>query len=663
MAEYARDTFTRTGSPGWGTSEVGGAWTESLTNTLSSTAGTTGRLQFQGTTLASTAHQRLASATAAADVCSAYRFRVDSSMLTANPPGGVNLWSWVRVSGAIASPVGYYGKVNVKGDGSMVLSIGVSASGTPAQLASVSYAAGTATSGSIWVLELQAFASPAKVQARLWLGTGTPPAYGWITSSDETGPTAAGVYAIAADRGTVSPAAAHVLDFTEYFASDIPAPAFTYTASGLGINVTAAPTGGDFTAYAWDWGDGTAAGSGSTASHTYAGAGTYWVLLTGTTRWGAKYQNQQQVTVAAPPPEPPDLVPVVRIAGVNVCDFLYSLDWSLGRDRWIEPLAGLTCTLRLRGIYSAVQGQKVTIAVPNAVSGKPLWSGVIDEVEETHNPVDASDETRLTAMDTASQYARIHVTQTGIFPSAQLPVRLSDLEPWDWVITRSRYGTIPGSRWAQLKKKTQKPDKLQDRTHLDLVNDALAGSIAFGYTARDGAIVYAPWEAPSGLSSTPVLNFDTGLDCPSRVTIDRRTPDGIVNRWNVGSGDNYYELQYRDSVDAYGEKVYSVAEDVLTVAVDFPQQVTRFNQATSPPGTGPCMVQVMGSPSRAVRVEVPVIDWGQKVITAEPLDLATYNGNLYAVMGIRHSLTVGDAWRVEITLDRNPWAIDGRTPP
>ena len=58
-----------------------------------------------------------------------------------------------------------------------------------------------------------------------------------------------------------------------------------------------------------------------------------------------------------------------------------------------------------------------------------------------------------------------------------------------------------------------------------------------------------------------------------------------------------------------------------------------------------------------------MVDWAQKAITVEPLELALCRGTLMTVLGVRHEITVGDAWRVTLILDRNPWAVEGRTPP
>lgn len=652
MTEYARDTFSRTVASGWGTGEIGGAWSESLSNATSAVvANTQARITFTGT-LAARADEQLAAVTPASDVMATCRFTTYSTWLVAGT-WGTYVTLWLRASGSGAATAGYYAQAKVSPNGAMRLSIGYSLTGTLVELAHVNYPAGTTIANRQWWLEFEARgASPTKLRARLW-HTSAPvpgPFQGWLETEDETGPSIAGVVAIRLSRDA-PPSSGQLADVLDYYATDPPIPRFTWSATGLAATFDATSSGGDL-GYTWDWGDGTAAGSGATPSHAYAGPGTYRVTLTGLSRWGATFRSRQYVTVALPLPATGQLVPMVRINGVDVCDAVYGMSWSTGRRQWAEQLTGQTCSLRLRGIFGASQGQTVTVAVPAAAGGEPLWSGVIDQVTEGYDPVEDRDETMIIAMDTASQLARLHLEPATILPAVQLPARLDDLSAFEWITIRAGYAGVPSARWLQLKKKTQAADKLRDRTYLELINDALAASLAFGYTARDGAIVYAPWEAPSGLASSPSIDLEDGADCASRVTLDRNSVDGIVNRWTVASGDDFDVLS-RPSIEAYGERAYGVPSDTLNFDPDFPFGPPDFLG----------MLAAMAEPLRAAEVDVAVTDWSQLVITAEPLDFATWDGRLYSILGIRHEVTLGAGWRVVLTLDRNPWEIDGRTPP
>jgi PKD repeat protein len=85
-----------------------------------------------------------------------------------------------------------------------------------------------------------------------------------------------------------------------------PVSSFTWTASGLKVDVTSTATDSDGTvdAYAWNFA-GEATATTPTASHTFAAPGTYPVSLEVTDNDGAKHSVTQQVTVATPPANSP----------------------------------------------------------------------------------------------------------------------------------------------------------------------------------------------------------------------------------------------------------------------------------------------------------------------------------------------------------------------
>lgn len=91
-------------------------------------------------------------------------------------------------------------------------------------------------------------------------------------------------------------------EYTSTAANQPPVAAFNYTCAGLGCSFDASgssdPDGG-IVNYAWDLGDGNSA-SGITASHSYAAAGSYNVVLSVTDDSGATDDATTAVSVSAP---------------------------------------------------------------------------------------------------------------------------------------------------------------------------------------------------------------------------------------------------------------------------------------------------------------------------------------------------------------------------
>ena len=82
----------------------------------------------------------------------------------------------------------------------------------------------------------------------------------------------------------------------------LPTASFTETVTDLGVAVDGSASvdpDGTIASYAWTFGDGGTA-TGATASHTYAAAGTYPVVLTVTDNEGGTATLTKHVTVTAP---------------------------------------------------------------------------------------------------------------------------------------------------------------------------------------------------------------------------------------------------------------------------------------------------------------------------------------------------------------------------
>lgn len=83
-----------------------------------------------------------------------------------------------------------------------------------------------------------------------------------------------------------------------------PTASYSYSRAGLTLSVdgtaSSAVTPATVSSYDWNWGDGTTHGTASTATHTYAAAGTYSVVLTVTDSNGLTGTQTQSIVISAP---------------------------------------------------------------------------------------------------------------------------------------------------------------------------------------------------------------------------------------------------------------------------------------------------------------------------------------------------------------------------
>jgi hypothetical protein len=137
---------------------------------------------------------------------------------------------------------------------------------------------------------------------------------------------------------------------------------------------------------------------------------------------------------------------------------------------------------------------------------------------------------------------------------------------------------------------------------------------------------------------------ETGPDCPSHLDVERATAEGMVNRWTSGGEPPAIDRVEKVSIEAYGESPWSVATGVLKTDSTFP--VTDD------------IAEVMREPFQARTVLVPLRSWEARSHLAQPLDMAQQDGELFAILGVRQRVSVGD-WSVELALDRDPWTMTG----
>ncbi|MBO9625103.1 MAG: PKD domain-containing protein [Microbacterium sp.] len=294
-----RDDFERTSSSGWGSAEIGGAYTVlSGPAAAVSVGGGVGKVSLPAGQTRNLALQ----STSLADSLTTLVYSLDQAPST----GG----SYVGVSARKSATSEYLARVWMRTDGTLwlVAQQGSTVIGTKAL-------PGTWAAGDAFRLAVQVKgSSPTTVQMKTWKDGTTEPADWQLSVTDSTaGLQGSGWPSVHVNRsGSATTSGVFSIDALRVEkpgtpggpANVAPTASFTTAASGLTANVDASAStdsDGTIASYAWNWGDGSAAGSGVTASHAYGAAGTYTVTLVVTDNAGATGTTTRQVTVTAPP--------------------------------------------------------------------------------------------------------------------------------------------------------------------------------------------------------------------------------------------------------------------------------------------------------------------------------------------------------------------------
>lgn len=507
MTEYARDTFTRTTSSGFGSADVGGAWAETADAGWSTyVTGAVGAYQVVAVNTGRVA-QRLGSAPSVAAVQAHMRWRGGGEA------GATTIAQLLlRSSGTSNAQTAYAFRVGTGSGFALIADVRVLTADVLGPAIITRSSLPTVATSEWWSVEAELIgANPTRVRVRWWPTAGGPPAddSGWQEVNDSTGPQGAGIVGMRMTRGGGSGTPALIARIDEYYVADPLVPAFVASVdavAGLTAVFDPSTSTGDPRAWSWAFGDG-ATSSSRNPTHTYAAAGTYQVTLTLTTRWGTKRSVTQAVVATGAPTLPPeDVRPDVFIAGENVCDRIYSVSWRNGRSRWPDDVEGSSVTLQLRGRFpDVIMGSPVTIQLPpGAPDGTAqLWQGEVDTVDEQLEPVSALTTTTIVAADVLAFLGRWHILPDTDLPEHTLPYRLPQLAPRDGITFRAKWSGVPGTRWPALKALTSSADKLRERTYLDLIRDALRANIATAWVAPEGVIMYAPFDPPAGASAYP----------------------------------------------------------------------------------------------------------------------------------------------------------------
>ncbi|WP_097193555.1 PKD domain-containing protein [Blastococcus aggregatus] len=320
----AADTFGREVTSGWGTAEVGGAWTTS--GSTSVTAGT-GRLVGG------------AGQSAAATLAGVSRTDVAVQATLTLPALTTGGGTYVSLASQNVGLTDYRAKLRFRADGQVEVMLMRTVNDEDVILGGYLLAGGYSAGTSLNVRLETSGTAPTTVQVKVWkAGTAEPAAWdlsrtdstaalqrpGGVRLDIYTSGSATAATTVRVDDLRVDPAGTSVTQpdpqpepqpepepepepepGTDPPANQAPVAAFTAVPSGLTVAVDGSSSTDDaaVTGYAWDFGDGTT-GTGATASRTYTAAGTYTVRLTVTDAAGLTGTTTRSVTVTAPTPPP-----------------------------------------------------------------------------------------------------------------------------------------------------------------------------------------------------------------------------------------------------------------------------------------------------------------------------------------------------------------------
>ncbi|MFT3943703.1 MAG: PKD domain-containing protein [Ancrocorticia sp.] len=295
----ARDMFNRTVANGWGSAQIGGAWTVG--------AGTANRYSVAAGVAKQTIHGAgHTTRMNLAEVSSSntdFRFQVGLDKV---PTANLLVKGVVRRAGSAE----YAGQVTFQPSGGVALHI--LRNGTPVRGGNVSGL--TVAAGEKLNVAVQAEGSaPTTLRVKVWkVGSAEPASWNYTLSDSTAALQVPGSLSLVSYLGGAATNAPIEVGFSNVWAGPVgttpggetpnEAPVASFSSSVDGLKVAfdgsaSSDADGSIASYAWNFGDGKT-GTGAKPSHTYTESGTYEVTLTVTDNRGTQGSATRSVTVS-----------------------------------------------------------------------------------------------------------------------------------------------------------------------------------------------------------------------------------------------------------------------------------------------------------------------------------------------------------------------------